>query len=346
MARPGGLPHTLQMPEYPDPMSTSYGEFYDLSTHLIAREVVSRGHTDLTWFERDLFMVEIGGRTYAWNKSQCNAVSTMAVKMSVRKDRTRIALKRAGVAVADGGAYLRSQYARAAAHAERIGWPVIVKPANSSKGRGVGVAYGPEDFAASWEAADIGDRIIVERRHVGDEARFLVVQGSTFAVVGRTPAHVMGDGVSSLADLVEAKNKLRSENPHLSNRLIRPDAGTIDLDRVPIAGEHVVLDHRGGLSSGADSRDMTEVVHSSWRRVAEQATYAIPGLGVAGVDIIATDWREPAGNHNHIVVEVNSRPIIGGHHFPWEGKSRNAAGAIVDACLPKRQWLPRLLRTG
>lgn len=89
----------------------------------------------------------------------------------------------------------------------------------------------------------------------------------------------------------------------------------------------------GGYSTGADSIDLTETVHPSYRQVAEQVYQAIPGLGLCGVDIIATDWSQPATADNHIVVEVNSRPAIGAHHFPWEGKPRDVAGAIVDACL-------------
>lgn len=67
--------------------------------------------------------------------------------------------------------------------------------------------------------------------------------------------------------------------------------------------------------------------------MSESDHLAFAGLGLCGVDMIATDWSQPAAAGNYIIVEVNSRPAIGCHHFPWEGKSRNVAAAIVDACL-------------
>ena len=311
----------------PDPMTTPWGEHFELSTHLIAVELIRRG-AELHWFRQAFFTATIGGRPLAVNQTRTNLNAATACEISGRKDYTRRMLRRAGASVAAGGTCHSTDIETALRRARKIGWPVIVKPVGGAKGRGVLVVDDEDQLATALRVSS--GRVVVEARFVGDEARFLVVAGRTVAVSGRIPAHVIGDGRSTVAELVAAKNTARGQNPHLAGHLV-PTGPNPDL--VPTIGQRVVLDHRGGYSSGADSVDLTDTVHPSYRQIAERAYAAIPHLGLAGIDIIATDWSQPAAPDNHIVVEVNSRPAIGAHHFPWEGKPRDVAAAIVDACL-------------
>ena len=72
---------------------------------------------------------------------------------------------------------------------------------------------------------------------------------------------------------------------------------------------------------------ITDRVHPSYLRAAEQAVAAIPGLGLAGLDVIAENWTRPGP---YWVIEVNSAPGIKGHHRPTKGAGFNAAAAIMD----------------
>jgi len=92
----------------------------------------------------------------------------------------------------------------------------------------------------------------------------------------------------------------------------------------------VVLDHKGGISTGGESVDLTDDVHPSFKEVAVRATRAVPGLDVAGVDIITVDPRQPAAPGTYIVCEINHDPGIDIHHFPIHGSPRDVAGAMVD----------------
>ena len=328
------ISHTVAMPAtHSDLLDSPHRQHYSLTTDLIAREVIRRGHPHLIRLSRYAFAVKIDGHLYAWRETHSVITSAVATTITERKDRTRRLLRDADVAIAKGGARRPGDYDSALALAHRLGWPVFIKPTMGTKGRGVVQADNPEEFAAAWQ--DVTNRVVIEKRFPGQEARFLVVDGRCVAVAGRTPANVVGDGVSTIGELIDAKNVLRSKNLHLMVHPIRP-RDNIDLEMVPNLGDRVTVDHRGGFSSGADSLDLTDTVHRSYREVAERATRAIPGLGVAGVDIMAADWSKPAKRNNHIVIEVNSRPGIGAHHFPWEGEPRDVARAIVDACLPGR----------
>ncbi|WP_129669064.1 hypothetical protein [Phytoactinopolyspora endophytica] len=314
---------------YPPAEEVPLGTYYELSTHLIALEVSRRGHEPI-WLRKAAFVVDIDGVTHGWNMTRCAVTSTIGAELTTRKDYTRALLRRAGLTVAAGGSYRSDDFDRALSRARRL-WPVAVKPAGRGSGHGVSVGVSDEDgFRAAWElAVSPGGKVVVERVQDGEEARFLTVGGRCIAVAGRTPAQVIGDGRSTVAELVEEKNAARQDNPHLRGHTV-PVRG--DPHHVPASGERVVLDDRGGFSSGADSVDLTDTAHPSYLDLAGRAELAFPQLGLSGVDIIASDYTRPATPENHVIVEVNSRPAIGAHHFPAHGTPRDAAKAIVDAC--------------
>lgn len=336
--------------DYPDPLSTPYGETFELSTHLIANEVIRRGGQP-RWLRNALFTAEVDGRPLAFNMTRCPITSTVAGELTTRKDYTRKVLESAGLPVAPGGVYRPDDHDRALQRARRVGWPVVVKPAGLGRGRGVTVGITCDDeFTAAWAAATkvTSGRILVERQADGEEARIVVVDGQAVAVCGRRRPNVVGDGETTIAGLIDRKQAERLENPHLSNKPLELTAARrghllsrgMSPDTVPEEGRTVWLEDRGGIvgapstwSHGADSVDMTDTVHPSYMTVAAAIQQAFPGSGLVGVDMIAEDWTRPAAAGNHIVVEVNCRPAIGCHHFPWEGKPRDVAGAIVDACL-------------
>lgn len=81
------------------------------------------------------------------------------------------------------------------------------------------------------------------------------------------------------------------------------------------------------MSQPGEYEAITDRVHPTYINMAEQAVAAFPGLGLAGLDVIAEDWSRPG---ECAVIEVNSAPGIVGHHHPKIGPSFDAAGAIVD----------------
>jgi D-alanine-D-alanine ligase-like ATP-grasp enzyme len=158
------------------------------------------------------------------------------------------------------------------------------------------------------------------------------------AVHSRKPPAVTGDGEHTVTELLATKNAERELNPHMrhrpieltEHRLRRLTEQGFTPDSVVPDGLEVVLDLKANLSNGADSVDLTDDVHPSYLDVAVQAVNAFPGLGVAGVDMMAHDFSKPAKADNHVVLELNSMPGIGAHHYPCIGKPRDAAKEILD----------------
>lgn len=281
------------------------------------------------------------GTLLVWNdeKGKFLKIDRRAVRKVSNKKLSKEILSAHGLSVAVGGCYTFDQKENAKNFAASLK-STVVKPSDGNKGRGVSVGVSLDSFDTAWNlaAAHASKEIVVEEEFKGGvEARYLVVDNHLLCVLKKTPPLVVGDGYSSIEELVKAKNVERKKNPHLKSRPIVLDEYRVSLLKdkgltlanVPAVGEEVVLDAKSSFSTGGESWDITDKVHSSFRVIAEEAFKAIPDLRFAGIDIMAYDHSLPASDHNYIIVEINTTPALGGHHYPLHGKSRNPAKAMI-----------------
>lgn len=270
--------------------------------------------------------------------------SRAASRLLARKDLSRKLFAAAGLRVAEGRAFKKNQKREAAEFLLRI-QPAVVKPVDGQKGRGVSVGITIENFGEAWDAASAVARhgILLEKQESGQEARYLVIDGTCVAVCGRLPPAVIGDGVSTVQQLIDQQNSSRRLNPNLVDRPIKIDAHRtrillsqgFELNSVPHIHQRVIIDFKAGISSGGDSQNLTESVHPSMKAVAEVVAKNIPGLDVAGVDIICQDHSLPAEANGYIIIEANTKPGMGAHMFPVYGEPINVCRYIAESCARK-----------
>ncbi|MBU3749301.1 MAG: cyanophycin synthetase [Mycobacterium sp.] len=229
--------------------------------------------------------------------------------------------------------------------AERIGYPVVVKPLDGNHGRGVTVDIAGEDgIAAAFETADAeGSAVVVETMLRGDDHRLLVVNGQLVAAARRVPGHVKGDGQHTIAELVDIVNQDPRRGVGHENVLTRLefDAQAESLlaekgytaETVPADGEEVYLRRTANISTGGTAVDVTDTIHPDNKLMAERAIGAI-GLDVGAVDFLTTDitksYRETGGG----ICEINAGPGLRMHIAPSEGTPRDVGGAIMDMLFP------------
>ncbi|AOT70412.1 CapA family protein [Geosporobacter ferrireducens] len=271
-------------------------------------------------------------------ETESSNTSLLGWRILKNKAVAREFLMDAGVAITKGKLFFERQKEEAEKFAKSLK-SYVVKPADGN--RGSGITVGASDFDSAWNTAlSISSTgILIEEQFIGGtEARYLVVGNQCVAVIKRIPPHVIGNGMDTVEMLIHKKNDIRLKNPALCYRLIKMNEHRLSiiqdqgfkLDSIPKKDQVVLIDWKGGLSTGADSYDITDEVHPLFKRIAEKVSMIAPGLDIIGVDILAFDHSKKPNRRNYIVVEANTRPDIGGHHYPVYGKARNVARCIVE----------------
>jgi cyanophycin synthetase len=185
--------------------------------------------------------------------------------------------------------------------------------------------------------------VIVESFITGRDYRCLIVGGRMQAIAERVPAHVVGDGRHTVAELVEITNadprrgvghekvltRIRVDDAAL--QLVRSQG--FEMEAVPPAGEMVRLALTGNMSTGGISVDRTYDAHPDNVEIAEEAARMI-GLDVAGIDFICPDIAAPVRETGGAICEVNAAPGFRMHTHPTVGEPQFIAKPVVDLLFP------------
>jgi cyanophycin synthetase len=229
--------------------------------------------------------------------------------------------------------------------AERLGYPVVVKPLNANHGRGVSIDLTDADSVrvAFGNAREHARTILVESYISGFDHRLLVINGELIAASKRVPGHVVGDGQHSVEELVEVVNSdprrgighekvlTRLEFDGQADRLLELVGHT--RKSVPDEGDVVYLRSTANLSTGGTAVDVTDETHPDNREMAIRAARAI-GLDVAGVDFLTTDITRSFHETGGAICEINAAPGFRMHVAPSQGEPRDAAGPVLDMLFP------------
>lgn len=304
-------------------------------------------------------LVQLGQGVYSRRILTAETDRTGAIAEAIAQDKelTRRLLHAVGVPVPDGRPV--SDAADAWAAAEEIGVPVVVKPQFGNHGRGVATNLTTrEQVLRAHDAAQrAGKQVIVETFIPGDDFRLLVVGDRLVAAARREPAQVVGDGRSSIRQLIDEVNKdpRRSDGHATVLSYLKLDAVALAVldeqgytpDAVPPASERVLIRRNANLSTGGTATDVTDAVHPDLAtRVIDAAR--VVGLDIAGVDVVVSDISQPLEGQRGAVVEVNAGPGLRMHLQPSSGKSRPVGEAIVDLLFPNGQTgrIPLVAVTG
>ena len=269
--------------------------------------------------------------------------SNIGVELASDKEETNSILRDLGLPVPKQRLVRRARDAVRAA--ERIGYPVVLKPLSGNHGRGVSINLktAEEVEVAFDKAREHGRSIIVESFLEGYDHRLLVVNGKLVAAAKRMPGHVVGDGNHSIEELVDIVNSdprrgvghekvlTRLEFDHQAERLLAKQG--YNHKTVPAKDEVVYLRSTANLSTGGTAIDVTDVIHPDNRDMAERTIKAI-GLDIGGVDFLTNDITESYRETGGGICEVNAGPGFRMHVAPSEGTPRDVAGPVIDMLFP------------
>ena len=271
--------------------------------------------------------------------------TNIAVEISCDKEDTHNLLRDLGLPLPTQELVYSAEGAIRAAR--RMGYPVVVKPLNANHGRGITIDISTDEEveAAFVFAREKGTSrsVLVESLILGYDHRMLVVNGELVAVAKRVPGHVVGDGTSSIAQLVEVVNQdprrgvghekvlTMLELDRQAEKLMA--AAGYDADTVLADKEVFFLRSTANLSTGGTAIDLTDEVHPDNRAMAIRAVMAV-GLDVGGVDFLTQNISQSYKDIGGAIVEVNAAPGFRMHVAPSEGQPRDVAGKVMDMLFP------------
>ena len=198
-------------------------------------------------------------------------------------------------------------------YAQKLGLPVIIKPLNLTQGRLVSKVYNQtEYYPLAEKILEIQDGVIVERFYSGNDFRILVLDQEIIAAYQRIPLSVVGDGSSTILELLNKKQKYLIETAKKAAIDFQDFRITQNLNRQHLSFDSIpdqdvvscLLDN-ANLSSGGAAVDLTDNIHPDFQELAINITKDM-GLRLAGVDIITSDITQPLLDYT--IIEINDSP--------------------------------------
>ena len=302
---------------------------------IIVNEAMRRGiHVEVTDAEGGFFRLTHGGRSIHCRESLSELTSGVAVSICDDKSVTRRIVEAAGVKVpaqlycsssgrADDGRLDRFLAAHEA---------VVVKPARGEQGRGVAVGLtSREDVDRAIESArTVSDGVVIEEMVEGMDLRIIVIGFAAVAAAVRRPARVIGNGVSTIRELIKKQSRRREAATHGESR-IPLDGETeravrragFSMDDVLEAGLEIEVRKTANLHTGGTIHDVTDILHPQLVDAAVTVARAID-IPVVGVDFIV---KAPTGP-DYAFIEANERPGLANH------EPQPTAERFVDLLFP------------
>ena len=313
------------------------------STASIIKEAEAR---NIPWIRLNRYsLCQLG---YGANQKRIQATvtsqtSNIGVDLACDKEETKLLLEHAEVPIPKGD-IIRTERGLEEA-VEYVGFPLVIKPVNGNHGRGITTDINSmeEALIAFKEAKEISRLVIVEKFITGDDYRLLVINNKLVAAAKRTPAHVIGDGKSTIQELVDEVNKDERRGYGHEKVLTEISINSLTLEllkennltpeSVVAEGEFVKLKSTANLSTGGTAEDVTDLIHPYNIFMAERISKII-GLDICGIDIMAHDLTKPISESGGAVLEVNAGPGFRMHLQPTDGLPRNVGGHVVDMLFP------------
>ena len=266
----------------------------------------------------DVFLFGWGSRGRWLQSSFTDQTSGIGTKLARNKLDGAAVLRTNGIPVPEHVAARSEQEAVGAA--ERIGYPVVVKPADLDGGKGVWVNLRTAAAVcdAYARAAALSKQILVEKHVNGRDFRIQVVGGVVHGVLERVPGGVTGNGVDSVRTLLERQSLERKHavDDRRFLHAIAPDQEALgllveqglDWDSIPEVSRFVRLRSASNVATGGVPTPVPmDQVHADNLSLAIRAARLLR-LDVAGVDLLIPDIGRSWLDGGACICEVNAQP--------------------------------------
>ncbi len=273
-------------------------------------------------------------RYFRYNTLDLNPVG--ASDIAKDKDYANFFMARMGYPTVRGKSFFSGEWCEAIgsrrdakagyAYAQKLGFPLIVKPNSGTQGTDVSLVHTKQEFFRAMKQVFKHDRVaLVQKRVAGKDYRIVVLDKEIISAYERIPLNVIGDGRSTIKQLLAKKargfvassrdTRINLKNPRITAKLKHQG---LSLTHVPRADERVYLLDNANLSTGGDAVDVTEEIHPKFKKLAIKLTKDM-GLRLCGVDLMVDgDIREKPEKYS--ILEINAAPGL--DHYVKTGKAQ------------------------
>lgn len=231
----------------------------------------------------------------------------------------------------------------------------VVKPKSTNYGLGISIFKdipSKEDYEDAIDIAFKEDHtILIEDFIEGSEYRFYVQGDKVIAITERIAAHVIGDGIHTVSQLIDITNQHPLRGPQHMTPLTNIEKGETerihlstqgyDFNSIPSKDVIVYLRSNSNVSTGGLPIDRTYEVDSSYKTIAIKAAQSL-GAVFCGVDILIKNKNIHADESNYGIIEANFNPASMIHRFPGKGQARFIAYELLKFVFPEYPIHPEL----
>lgn len=278
-------------------------------------------------------------RYFRYNTLDLNPVG--ASDIAKDKDYANFFMKKMGYPTIRGKSFFSDEWCKAISsrrnvgaayvYAKKLGFPVIVKPNSGTQGIGVALVHNKQEFYRAMKEIFKHDRVALVQQQVhGRDYRIVVLDTKIISAYQRTPLHVIGDGRSSIKQLIARKarafvassrdTQIRANDPRIIAKLRHQK---LTMHSVLKRDETIFLLDNANLSTGGDAVDVTNEIHQAFKNLSIKLTKDM-GLRLCGVDIMV-DGDIADKPKKYSILEINAAPGL--DHYV---KTGNAQQKIVE----------------
>lgn len=281
------------------------------SQKIIFDEVKRRGYQLQQLRNTNVYYFETKGKVNFFIAGYTNAVPYNCGLIISNKSFVRELLKNNRLSIAKGKLFLPDETENALIYAKKMGFPIIIRQENSQLDIKSITPKNQAEFKKGFsKLSEYGEGILVEKIFKGEKYRIFITSGGQMNIVKQSEPLIIGDGKSTLRQLVRAENirRINLVNSYIhpikiNNKIIVNN----DLEEMLKNGQKIRLK---GVSNVEDGAIYEETYPKNGRRItkiAEKILKSFPKSRFITFEIISRNV-ERMGNKDYIVTEVYISP--------------------------------------
>ena len=267
----------------------------------------------------------------------------ISMRIAANKKLTASLLEQSGLKVPRNAAFRLNNIDKAYEFLKTSRKPCVIKPLKgTAAGKGIctGIINRKDLTKAAIQATLLSKDLLIEEQISGNNYRLFFLEGAFLDAVLRTPPKIVGDGKSTIKQLIKRENQLRLRHGwtraqslinidyDLTSCLKKQD---FSLSSVLPTKKEISIKSVVNDNSSFDNHRVTHLLCPSIIDDCRRAAQLI-GAKVAGVDIITPDPALPLLEGRGAILEVNTTPGFYYHYQNIDGPF-NLASHILNRLL-------------